>query len=418
MNKRKHIALVAPLLVKSATGPSFYIADLVPRLCEAGYEVTVLASDCINPGGTPDEFVTIDSRAHLKLFRVKGRLNRRVCRVPEMVRWLRKNAAQIDVVDIQGIWYWVTADIARECQHAGIPYVITPHGMMGRWDWAKKPLVKRIYFSVRLRNSWRYAAAIRFLSAGELDSCMIPPASPVAMIPTAVDLPCRMDMEAGARVKARLMVPQNTSLVVFLGRVTPQKGVYELVRAFDLVSHRCPEAVLAIAGRLDGDYGRAVQECAAQLGSRDKIHILGSVSPDEKADLLCAASVFVTLSRNEGLSSAVLEALGNCVPVVVTKDSNLPEVREYSAGIVTEVDIAKAADAIATLLLQREERNKMGANAQRLISERFTWISVLPKLMALYDQIASRGTALELRCSVYVNAPPTPESLSHNQIDI
>jgi glycosyltransferase involved in cell wall biosynthesis len=163
--------------------------------------------------------------------------------------------------------------------------------------------------------------------------------------------------------------------------------VLELIQAFDIVRKRCPEAVLAIAGWLDGSYGEAVRQCAANGGSHETIHFLGPVEGEMKHDLLASASVFVTLSRSEGLPIAVLEALGYGIPCVLTKNSNVPEVSEYAAGVIAELDTAKAADAIAGILLDEERRVAMGENARRLAVERFSWNAVLPQLTALYEQI-------------------------------
>jgi glycosyltransferase involved in cell wall biosynthesis len=382
------IGIVAPMVVKSATGLSNYIAELVPELCDAGQQVTVLATDCAYRGAHADEIVSIDGRCTLKLFPSTGRLSRRVYHSADLSAWLRQNVSQFDVVDIQGLWFWSTVHAARACIVAGVPYVLTPHGMMGRWDWAKRPLAKRIFFRIMLAKCWRSASAVRYLSRGELNNSMVPPIGAAAIIPAAVTLPPPVEAATVARIKVQLRIPEMAPIVVFLGRVNRQKGVLELVQAFDLVRQRCPDAVLAVAGALEGKYGEAVRELAASVSSHTHVRIVGPVSAEDKAALLAAASVFVTLSRNEGMSSAILEALGNGVPAVCTRDSNLPEIRECSAGVITDLDPVKAADAIAGLLGDDQRRRTMGANARRLVSEQFTWNSVVPRLMALYQLLA------------------------------
>jgi glycosyltransferase involved in cell wall biosynthesis len=386
----RHIALVAPLLSKSATGPSFYVANLVPHLCDAGYRVTVLATDCGYAGAEAGELVTIDPRAMFKLFHVTGRFNRRVCRSTEMALWLRNSCDAFDVVDIQGIWNWVTADVAQICRSTNLPYVITPHGMMARWDWDKRPLAKRAYFQLVYKECWRSAAAVRFLSAGERDNCMIPPQTPVAVIPNAVSIAENERSEEIARFKVGLNMPATAPMVLFLGRVTPQKGVLELIEAFDIARQRRADAVLAVAGWLDGGYGEAVQAYASRVGSRDSIRFLGPVHGEVKARLLASASVFVTLSRNEGQPIAVLEALASGIPTVLTVNSNVPEVSEYAAGVITELDPTKAANAISGLLLDEERRRVMAQNARRLAVERFSWNTVLGQLTGLYGQVFRR----------------------------
>ncbi|MBZ5627723.1 MAG: glycosyltransferase [Acidobacteriia bacterium] len=369
-------------------GLSNYIAELVPELCDAGQQVTVLATNCAYRGAPADEIVSIDRRCTLMLFPSTGRLNRRVYHSAGLSAWLRQNVRQFDVVDIQGLWFWTTVHAARACIAGNVPYVITPHGMMGRWDWAKRPLAKRIFFRTMLAKVWRSASAVRYLSLGEMNNSMVVPAAPAAIIPAAITMPAQANPDSVTRLKARLNIFPAAPLVLFLGRVNPQKGVLELVQAFDLVHQRCPDAVLVVAGGLEGKYGDEVQAVASTVRSHTHIRILGRVSAEDKASLLAAASVFVTLSRNEGMSSAILEALGQGVPAVCTTDSNLPEIDEYAAGIVTKLDPAKAADAIAGLLENDQQRHTMGANARRMVSEHFTWNSVVPQLTALYERLA------------------------------
>jgi len=385
------IGIVAPMIVKSATGLSNYIAELVPQLCDAGHRVTVAATDCAYRGAPADEIVPVDPRSTLMVFPSTGRVQRRIYHSPQLAAWLRQNVHRFDVVDIQGLWFWSTVEAARACMATNVPFVMTLHGMMGRWDWAKRPLAKRIFFRTMLADCWRSASAVRFMSEGELRSSMVAPAAPSIIIPPAITLPVAIDQDTARRAKATLKIAEPSPLVLFVGRVTPQKGVLELVQAFDLVRQRCPDAVLAVAGALEGEYGQAVRELASKLTSHSHIRVLGRVSTEAKKHLLAAASVFVTLSRNEGLSTAMLEALGQGIPAVCTADSNLPEVAEYSAGVITRLDPNTAAGAIISILEDDQRRRTMGANARRMVADRFTWSAVLPRLEALYEGVVQRA---------------------------
>ena len=124
----------------------------------------MIASDCGYRAADAGDLMPIDSRAELKLFAVRGRLNRRLYRSPELSRWIRQAVRQFDVVDVQVIWSCIAVDAARACVAAGVPFVITPHGMMTRWDWSKQMTLKRVFFATQLGPVWRCASAIRYLS--------------------------------------------------------------------------------------------------------------------------------------------------------------------------------------------------------------------------------------------------------------
>lgn len=388
------IALVAPMLSRSATGLSSYVADLVPRLCDAGHQVTVLTTDCGYRGAEVDEIVAIDSRVEMVMFPVKGRLNRRLYRSPELVRWLCKNVARFDVVDIQGIWYLMAVDSARVCKAARVPFIFTPHGMMTQWDWAKRPHFKRVFFNFLLREYWQSAVAVRYLSIGELENSMVGPASPALVIPNGIITRFPKEILGGAEMRGHLNIPQTAPVVLFLGRVTEQKGVLEIIEAFDIAHRHCPETVLCIAGPMNSDpeYADAVRRLAGSVESKDHIHILGPVFGKAKLDLLRAAAIFITLSRNEGLPIAALEALSFGKPAVLTRESNLPEIDEFEAGVTTRLHPPSAAAVLVEMLSDPEWLTEMGSNALRLVEERFSWKAVLPRLIELYETAAYSGS--------------------------
>ena len=384
------IALIAPFIDKRATGLSSYIAEVVPRLCDAGHQVSVIAADCGYRGAEAGELIGVDARATLRVFPVRGALNRRLYRCAEMSRWLESAVGEFDVVDLQGLWTFITVDAARVCLSAGVPYVITPHGMMTRWDWSKKRHWKRVFFATLLGKVWREAAAVRFLSHGELKNSMVAPVAPAAVIPNAVELPAGEKPDSPSRkVHGRLDLPPDAKIVLFLGRVTDQKGVVELLQAFALVQERCPDAYLLIAGPLDGDYGNSVKKLASANTSR--VRLLGPVFGSDKNDLFESASLFVTLSKNEGLPIAVLEALSFGVPVVLTADSNLPEVVDFGAGTITTCEPGRAAGDISKMLLDPVQLSHMRHSARRMIEQHFSWNFVLPQLVQLYQRAATQA---------------------------
>jgi glycosyltransferase involved in cell wall biosynthesis len=384
------IGLVAPLIAKSATGLSSYVADLVPRLCDAGHRVTVLGSDCGYQGTYAGELIRLDERADFNNFSVQGKLDRRIYRSTEMTQWLGTHARNFDVVDIQGVWSWIAADAANVCKAASVPYIITPHGMMTRWDWAKQRVAKEMFFASKFRSAWRNAAVVRYLSVGELQHSRMLPKSPHIIIPNAVEVPTVMDAgEAKRKVNESLNIPAEAPVILFLGRVTDQKGVLELLTAFEAVRGQRENTHLVIAGPVEGEYGEMVKQ-RAQATPGDAVHILGPVYGDLKFALFSRATMFVTLSKNEGLSITALEALSMGVPVVVTKDSNLPEVESANAGVTTTCDPARAAADIAALLDDSERRAIMQLNAIELVKKCFSWDAVLPRLVDLYERASSR----------------------------
>src|SRR2546430_543981 len=289
-----------------------------------------------------------------------------------------------DVVDIHGVWSFTAVDAAHACLQAGTPYILTPHGQMAKWDWTRKTWQKWCFFSLLPQKVWDSAAAIRFLSAGEITGLKVKTQAQSVIIPNAVVLPEESDGHHDTKgFRREIGIPENAPVILFLGRVTAQKGVLELIEAFDHLWQRRHDAVLLLVGPLDEKYSAAVAERVNRLPSRRSIYTLGPVYDKRKYGILATASLFVTLSKNEGLPIAALEAMAWGLPVVLTDQANLPEVPKYNAGVVIAANPTEVGSMLEDLLSNTAELRQMGKNARKLIQERFTWEKILPQILSL-----------------------------------
>ena len=386
---RLRIGLVAPYVNRKAFGVGVSVGALCDELSKAGHDVTLITGDDPRSSGIPQSRQNGDGKLSVRLFPMRYPWNRRLHRAPGMRRWLRSFVREFDLVDIQGIWSVMAAETGAVCSSEGVPYVITPRGMMGGWDWAKKPLKKRLFFGVMMRKVWRSAAAVRFVSRGEANASMIDANGRGVVIPNFVPPPPAIDRRQEAeRLRSKMGISPDAAVVLFLGRVDPQKGVVELVEAFGSVCERKTDAVLLVVGPLEGAYGTAVKERAASLPWARNVRLAGPLFGDDKHAAYAAATLFVTLSKNEGLPVAALEALSHGLPTLLAEDSNLPEVRDYDAGLLTDSRGDGVAPAMLGLLADRERLRVMSANARRLFEERFTSDAVIPRVVSLYESVA------------------------------
>jgi len=391
------IALVAPGIPQSATGVSVSLARLAEELCNAGHEVTLVAADTATGPGPVEPMVKVDPRVDVRLFPFRSRVHRRLHLSAEMRQWLNKSAPDFDVMDIQGVWSFVTVHAATASLRAGVPYVLTPHGQMARWDWRKMPWRKWGFFGAFLRRTWRCATAIRFVSEGEVDDSMANAGHRRMVIPYWVDRPATKDLENCRLELARKMdLPRDAAVILFLGRVSAQKGVLEIVEAFENLWRTRKDVVLIVAGPLDGEYGAQVRRVAARAASAQNIRFLGPVYDERKRELFCAASLFITLSKNEGLPVAVLEAMAHGLPIVATSQAHLPEISRYEAGIIVRSNPENVARALDSLLSDQARLREMATNARKLVQERFTAKVVTPQMLALYHDVA-RQPAMPFR---------------------
>jgi glycosyltransferase involved in cell wall biosynthesis len=123
---------------------------------------------------------------------------------------------------------------------------------------------------------------------------------------------------------------------------------------------------------------------AAELGLRDRLHLLGL--RDDIETLLRAADVFVQPSRSEGLPLAVLEAMAVGLPVVASRVGGIPEaVRDGETGVlVPPSQPAALAEELRKLLESPERRLELARAGRRRVREAFSLEAMLEKYLALY----------------------------------
>ena len=112
--------------------------------------------------------------------------------------------------------------------------------------------------------------------------------------------------------------PKNRQgLACFVGRVSPTKGVNDVISAWGLVSQKS-QADLIIAGKpVSHEYERKVQVAIRRAGLSSTIKLLGVISEEEKEALLSSASIFLFPSYEEGWAISVMEAASRgAIPVV------------------------------------------------------------------------------------------------------
>lgn len=160
--------------------------------------------------------------------------------------------------------------------------------------------------------------------------------------------------------------------VLYLGRLAPYKSIDVLIRGFEVVRRRVPDARLVIAG--SGEDSARLKRLATKLDLRDVVDFQGRVSDSGKVALLQSAWVFVNPSLMEGWGITTIEANACGTPVVGANVSGLRDsIRNPHTGYLTpHGDHEALADRITELLTNHDQRASMSANALDW-SHRFDW---------------------------------------------
>lgn len=348
-------------------GPIVAVHGLCKALAARGHQVDVFTTN-VDGDGTLD--VPVATPVELDGVRVRYFPSSfpRLYWSPAMRRALHAEVGTYDVVHIHAVYLWTGIAAARAARKAGVPYVISPRGMLvPELIRRKSRMVKSLWLQLLERRGFVHAAAIHFTSALEGEEAKrvgLPLPSPF-VVPNGID------------IEPRPEVPRDPATLFFLGRVNWKKGLDRVISALPSL----PGVRFKIAGNDDEGLSPRLRELAQQHGVVDRVEFLGPVYGAAKNELLARATLFVLLSTSENFGNAVLEALAMETPVALSREVGLAEeVVRAGAGAIGLEDAA-------ALLQDSERRAEMGRKGRALVESRFTWPRVAEEMERAYESL-------------------------------
>ncbi len=173
----------------------------------------------------------------------------------------------------------------------------------------------------------------------------------------------------------------NSNVVGFLGRVVYDKGVEELIRAFDIVSKKYKSAKLVIYGKGDEmDYFK-------KISNNKNIVFKGHTNQPYKA--YSEMGIFVLPSYHEGLSLALLDAAMMQKAIIATDIDGNPEVvkDEKTGLLIKPKDVDSLVDALDKLLGSPTLQKKYAQNARKLYEEKYDFPTIVKEqIIPIYEE--------------------------------
>lgn len=194
-------------------------------------------------------------------------------------------------------------------------------------------------------------------------------------------------IDTGHSHEPRRKLSRTGKLVLFLGRVTSQKGPEYFLRAAKRVLEKMPGVVFVMAG--DGDQLPPMRDLARRLGLEGSVIFTGFLTGEEVDRAYELADVFVMPSVSEPFGITALEAVVRGVPVIVSRHSGVCETMEN----VLKVDFWDArdiADKILAVLRRPVLQNTLRQGAIEEVKS-LPWDSAAEKCVTLYQNLTHRG---------------------------
>ncbi|MDP8235638.1 MAG: glycosyltransferase [Candidatus Erginobacter occultus] len=368
-------------------GPVRSVHGLCRSLAELGHDIRVYTTDLDGPariGHPPGVPIDVEGVA-VRYF--PARYCRRLFFSPEMGRELSRRIDLYDLVHIHTFFSWPTHIAASIAARHGVPYILTPRGMLVKDLVRRKSrLVKSAWIRITGRRVVEGAARIHATTDIEKEEIRrfnfkLPE---VFVIPVGVDPADKFPGSGGPVSPTIEALVRKIPLLLFLGRINWKKGLDRLIPAL-----RYLEGVhLAVAGNDEDNYRIKLDRLASRNGVSGRLTFTGAVYGEEKRRLFGAADVFVLPSYSENFGIAVLEAMAAGLPVVVTPEVGLSrEVEESGAGLVLNGDPGVLGPGIKDLLADPVRLKEMGERGRELAARRYAWSGIAREMEKVYQQV-------------------------------
>ena len=191
-------------------------------------------------------------------------------------------------------------------------------------------------------------------------------------------------VEASEKIRSK-----DVFTFLFVGRIVRDKGIHELVQAFQRLYADHQDVRLILVGRFEQELNPLKSEMMQVIAEHDAIEYVG---PKYGGDLLAyyaASDCFVFPSYREGFPNTVMEAGAMELPCIVTDINGSREIIEEGKNgvIIPSKDVDALYQAMVHMMIDRESYNRYAKNARPMISSRFEQGFVRKCLYEFYEEI-------------------------------
>jgi teichuronic acid biosynthesis glycosyltransferase TuaC len=208
----------------------------------------------------------------------------------------------------------------------------------------------------------------------------------ISVIYNGVDSDCFHPSEDRLGLRKSLGLSVDAKILLYVGSLIHEKGLSELMLAFEAIAQECSNLNLVILGR--GPLQQVLEEFAMRLGG-DRVILRGAVPNSTVAHFMQAVDALVHPSHAEGLPNVVLEAMATGLPVVATSVGGIPEIIvNNKTGILVQAKNHKSlAQGLRQLVYNWEDSRSIGAQARAYVSLHHSWDTNARRHLTIYKEL-------------------------------
>lgn len=316
---------------------------------------------------------------------------------PDTYTWLRSHVRDYDLAILHGVWNFPNLAAASACQANRVPYLVFPHGTLYHETVAMKSAIKkRLFLKLFVNRMLTRASSVVFTTQDEAEKVTAFLGLPLrhAVIPNIVRDNAYDQLPERGRLRHRLGIGQDVSLLLHLGRISAKKNLPATLRVVQRLRAAGRNVELIIAGGDDDGERPQLEDTARELGIENAVRFTGLLSREAIREVLADADVFMLPSLSENFGIAVVEAMLARVPVVISDGVGIGrEIAAADAGVVVPLaaDTDALTDAVARLLDNPQERRRLAHAGREFALREYAEESVADRVRAVVQRATNPG---------------------------
>jgi teichuronic acid biosynthesis glycosyltransferase TuaC len=192
------------------------------------------------------------------------------------------------------------------------------------------------------------------------------------------------------KVRKKLQINSKSKVLLFVGGLEINKGVYELIESFISLTSQYHNLHLIMVGI--GSERHSLEKIRRGNKLSDKLHLMGQISHDAIPDFYSSSDIFVLPTYNEGFPTVIKEAMAAGLPVIASRVGGIPEVVEEgkTGYLINSKDVTSLTKAIIRCIEDENLCHKMGKYAREIVEQKFSWETNAKEHVKLYEDLLSK----------------------------
>jgi glycosyltransferase involved in cell wall biosynthesis len=185
-------------------------------------------------------------------------------------------------------------------------------------------------------------------------------------------------------------IKQDNNKILFVGRLVEEKNVNILLEAMHSLIQKYPKLKLFIVG--DGPERCQLEALCKELSIEHAVEFIGAINHNQLPEIYSSSTIAVMTSKREGLGLVAIEAMG-CGCVVIAP--SLPAMEDIIENGVNGVlvkpgDSVQLANAVENILVNKETKNMIVANARQSVIDKFDWGVIVNKYREIIESMSEK----------------------------